>query len=214
MKIVGITGRSGCGKSSVTAWLAAAGYPCVDADRIARAVTEPGSACLPALQARFGADILDKNGQLCRRLLAQRAFATPEGTAALTAITFPEIARRVTAAARAAQAQGSKLFFVDGAVLVGTPFARECQTMVLVTAPYAQSVRRICARDGVTPETARQRLDAQTPEAVLRAAADYEIVNDGNFARLITQARAMLARLQKEDNEKETDVTPESPDPR
>lgn len=95
MKIVGITGRSGCGKSSATKFLAGQGYPCIDADLIARQILLPGSPCLAALRERFGDDILDTNGTLQRRLLADRAFATPEGTRALTDITQPEILRRI-----------------------------------------------------------------------------------------------------------------------
>ena len=87
MRVVGITGRSGCGKSSATNFLREQGYPCIDADLVAREVLLPGSACIPQLQAAFGTDIADENGEVRRRLLADRAFATPEGTAALTAIT-------------------------------------------------------------------------------------------------------------------------------
>ena len=98
MKIIGITGRSGCGKSSATNFLREQGYPCIDADLVAREVLLPGSACIPQLQALFGADIADEHGQVRRRLLADRAFATPEGTAALTGVTQPEILRRIDAA--------------------------------------------------------------------------------------------------------------------
>ena len=62
MKVIGITGRSGCGKSTVTRWLAEQGVPCIDADLIAREVLYPGSPCLDQLQQRFGADILDEDG--------------------------------------------------------------------------------------------------------------------------------------------------------
>ncbi|MGN0984440.1 MAG: dephospho-CoA kinase, partial [Gemmiger sp.] len=126
MKVIGITGRSGCGKSSVTRFLAAQGYPCIDADLVAREALSPGSPCLAALEKRFGADIFDQNGALRRRLLADRAFETPEGTAALTAITHPEILRRIDAQIAAAKQAGAELVFVDGAVLVGTPFEEKC----------------------------------------------------------------------------------------
>lgn len=202
MKIVAITGRSGCGKSSVTGYFAAQGCPCIDADQISREVLCPGSPCLPQLQARFGADILDETGALRRRLLADRAFATPEGTAALTAITHPEILRRIRARIEAAAAQGSALVFVDGAVIVGTPFAHCCDRLILVTAPYEQSVARICARDGISPEMARRRLDAQTPVETLRAAADIELCNDGTLEELLTQCAGLLARLRQEAHEK------------
>ena len=60
MKVVGITGRSGCGKSSATKFLAGQGYPCIDADLIAREMLLPGSPCIAQLQEKFGADIVDE----------------------------------------------------------------------------------------------------------------------------------------------------------
>ena len=200
MKIVGITGRSGCGKSSATSFLRAQGYPCVDADLVAREVLLPGSACIPRLQAAFGTDIADENGEVRRRLLADRAFATPEGTARLTAITQPEILRRIDAALAAAKSAGAALAFVDGAVIVGTPFEQRCDALILVTAPYDTSVARICARDGIAPEMARRRLDAQTPLETLCAAATAELVNDGTPEQLREKLQLLLQKLEKEEH--------------
>lgn len=200
MKIIGITGRSGCGKSSATNFLREEGYPCIDADLVAREVLLPGSACIPQLQALFGADIADEHGQVRRRLLADRAFATPEGTAALTGVTQPEILRRIDAALAEAEAAGAKLAFVDGAVIVGTPFEAKCDALLLVTAPYDTSVARICARDGIAPEMARRRLDAQTPLETLRAAATAELVNDGTPEQLRQKLQLLLRELEKEEH--------------
>ena len=86
-----------------------------------------------------------------------------------------------------------------GAVIVGTPFEARCDHLLLVTAPYESSVQRICARDGITPEMARRRLDAQTPLETLRAAATAEIVNDGSLFQLENQIKAFLRSLRKED---------------
>ena len=200
MKIIGITGRSGCGKSSATNFLREQGYPCIDADLVAREMLLPGSACIPQLQALFGADIADEHGQVRRRLLADRAFATPEGTAALTGVTQPEILRRIDAALAEAEAAGAKLAFVDGAVIVGTPFEAKCDALLLVTAPYDTSVARICARDGIAPEMARRRLDAQTPLETLRAAATAELVNDGTPEQLRQKLQLLLRELEKEEH--------------
>ena len=200
MKIVGITGRSGCGKSSATKFLAQQGYPCIDADQVAREVMLPGSPCLAALQAHFGADILDETGALRRRLLADRAFATPEGTRLLTELTQPEILRRIEADLQCAQAAGAELAFVDGGVIVGSPFQARCDELVLITAPYEVSVQRICARDGIAPEMARRRLDAQTPLEQLRAAATIEIANDGTPQQLQARIRELLQTLRKEEH--------------
>lgn len=201
MKIIGITGRSGCGKSSVTKFLAAQGYPCIDADRIARDVLQKGSPCLAILQAHFGADILDEQGDLRRRLLADRAFATPEGTRLLTEVTQPEILRRIETQLQQAEAEGAPFAFVDGAVIVGTPFQARCDRLLLVTTPYETSVQRICARDGIAPAMARRRLDAQTPLETLRAAATEEIVNDGPLSQLEDKIKAFLHSLRKEEHE-------------
>ena len=200
MKIIGITGRSGCGKSSATNFLAEQGYPCIDADRIAREVLLPGSACLAQLQASFGQDILDSDGTLKRHLLADRAFATPEGTRTLTAITQPEILRRIEERLRQAETGGAGMAFVDGAVIVGTPFEARCDALILITAPYETSVQRICSRDGISEEMARRRLDAQTPLEELRRAATVEIVNDGTVPQLIEQIKEYLAYLRKEEH--------------
>lgn len=198
MKIVGITGRSGCGKSSATKFLAGQGYPCIDADLIARQILLPDSPCLAALRERFGDDILDTNGSLQRRLLADRAFATPEGTRALTDITQPEILRRIEEELTIARASGAAIAFVDGAVIVGTPFQARCDALLLITAPYEISVARICTRDNISPEMARRRLDAQTPLETLRAAATREIVNDGTPEQLEAKIREILYALEKE----------------
>lgn len=200
MKIIGITGRSGCGKSSATNFLAQQGYPCIDADRIAREVLLPGSACLIQLQEHFGADILEEDGTLKRRLLADRAFATPEGTRILTDITQPEILRRIEALLQQAEASGAEYAFVDGAVIVGTPFEKRCDELLLITAPYETSVQRICQRDGISQEMAQRRLDAQTPLETLRAAATAEILNDGTTQQLETKVKAYLISLGKEEH--------------
>ena len=116
----------------------------------------------------------------------------------LTAITQPEIYHRLDLAMAEARQAGEKLFFVDGAVIVGTPFQKRCSHLVLVAAPYETSVQRICARDGIAPEMARRRLDAQLPENVLRAAADFVIENDGTLQQMQQRCNALLTALRKE----------------
>ena len=152
MITLGITGRSGCGKSTVTAVFAAHGVPLVDADQLSREILLPGSPLLPQLAARFGGDILKPDGTLDRRLLADRAFATPEGKAALDSLTHPAIVARIRAAKQAAQVAEAPLFVLDGAVIVGTAAQAECDRLCVVTAPFETSVARIVARDGISPE--------------------------------------------------------------
>ena len=189
MITLGITGRSGCGKSTVTAIFSSKGVPLVDADQCSREMLLPGSPLLPQLAARFGADILKEDGTLDRHLLADRAFAAPEGKAALDALS------RIRAAKEAARRAGAPLFVLDGAVIVGSAAEGECDQLAVVTAPFETSVARIAARDGISPEMAARRLNAQTPEAELLAHADYILRNDGPLAALETAAAALCDAL-------------------
>ena len=176
MITLGITGRSGCGKSTVTAVFAAHGVPLADADQLSREILLPGSPLLPQLAARFGGDILKPDGTLDRRLLADRAFATPEGKAALDSLTHPAIVARI----------------------VGTAAQAECDRLCVVTAPFETSVARIVARDGISPEMAARRLNAQTPERTLTAQADYTLHNDAGLEALQAAAARLCERLQAE----------------
>lgn len=194
MITVAITGRSGVGKSTVTAQFTKVGISVVDADRVARDVLAVGSDCLPKLQVAFGEDIC-KDGILDRKLLADRAFSTPEGTKILTKITHPEIIRRICTAKEKARMNGAKIFAIDGAVVLGTPCEAECDRFVVVTAPYNVSVARIVARDGIAPEMAQRRLNAQISEETLRAHADYVIENDGDTAALMRQIENTITNL-------------------
>ena len=195
MRTLGITGRSGCGKSTVTALFRSHGVPVADADQLSRDILLPGSPLLPKLAERFGANILNPDGTLNRRLLADRAFATPEGKAALDGITHPEIVARIRAAKAAAEQSGAVLFVLDGAVIVGTEAEAECDELLVVTAPFETSVARIAARDGIAPEMAARRLNAQTPEAVLTGKADYILRNDADLETLTARAEALYQTL-------------------
>ena len=193
--IVAVTGRSGSGKSTVAEYYRAQGYPVLDADREARAVTEPGSPVLAELRRQFGADILDDQGRLRRRLLAQRAFAAPEGTRALTRITHPAIIARLLEGVERARRASAPLCFVDGSTIIGEPFEPYCDAFVVVTAPEEDELARIQARDGISAGEARARLEAQLPQETLADRADYLIVNDGTLEQLRRQARQVLTAL-------------------
>ena len=166
----------------MTEVFAARGVPVADADRISREILQPGSPVLADLAGRFGPDILREDGTLDRRGLAD-------------AITHPAIVRRIEAAREAARRAGSPLFVIDGAVLVGSVIDGIWDTLVVVAAPYEVSVARIVARDGIRPEMARRRLDAQLPEEALAARADILLENDGAIEQLRQKAEALADSL-------------------
>lgn len=144
-------------------------------------------------------DIIAPDGTLQRHMLADRAFKTPEGTQRLTEITHPAIQKIILDARNRAEQQGSELFFIDGAVIVGTALEKICDDVLLVYTPYEVSVQRICARDGIEPAMARRRLDAQMPLEVLQRAAKYQLCNDGPLEIVYTVLDEILAELLNKD---------------
>lgn len=195
MQVVAVTGRSGSGKSTVSAYYASLGYPVLDADRVSREVVCPGGACLAALCAAFGPEILAPDGALDRAALAARAFATPEAAHRLTQITHPAIVKALLeGVARAAQT-GKPFVFVDGAVIVGEAFEPYCDKIIVIVTTEREALSRIMLRDGISKPAARARLAAQRPEAELRAAADHLIENTGDERHLREAARRVLERL-------------------
>lgn len=198
MKTVAITGRSGCGKSTVAEYYRSRGFSVLDGDAVAREVTQPGSPCLPALAKAFGADILDEGGALRRGVLAQRAFDAKGGARRLTDITHPEIVRRLLAGVAQARAAGAKLVFVDGAVIVGAPFEPFCDAIIVVRAPQQALEQRIMRRDGISRQAAQARLASQPAQERLDAAATFLLDNTGSEQALRAQARAVLESLLKE----------------
>lgn len=198
MKTVAITGRSGCGKSTVAEYYRSRGFSVLDGDAVAREVAQPGSPCLPELAKAFGADILDEGGALRRGVLAQRAFATKGDARRLTDITHPEIVRRLLAGVAQARAVGAKLVFVDGAVIVGAPFEPFCDAVIVVRAPQQVLEQRIMRRDGISRQAAQARLASQPAQERLDAAATFLLDNTGSEQALRAQARAVLENLLKE----------------
>lgn len=198
MWLVGITGRSGGGKSCVTGHYRALGYPCADGDAVSRQVCAPGSECLGALADAFGREILDENGALLRRKLADIAFADAEKTARLESITHPHILAEVQRQLEQAEKQGHPLFFMEGAAIVDHPFEKNCDRIIVVTSEMRLSISRIILRDGISKTSANRRLAAQLPEERLVRAADYVIKNNGSLDALYQKADDVLAKLLQE----------------
>ena len=100
---IGLTGPIGCGKSTAAGWLGELGAVVVDADEIARSVTDPGSATFEAVIDRFGVDVLRTDGALDRAALGRLVFSDPAALADLEAIIHPAVRPRIVAAVAAAE---------------------------------------------------------------------------------------------------------------
>lgn len=192
---VGITGRSGSGKTMVARHYASLGYPVADGDEISRKILRPQSPALAKLAEVFGADILAEDGTLLRRELAARAFAKPDGNQLLIDITHPYIINEMMQMARQAEQEGQPLFFMDGAMIVGYALQPYCDKIIVVQTQQEEAVKRIIERDKITRQEAEKRLAAQLPQHILNNAANYLITNTTTPGAVIQQANEVLEKL-------------------
>lgn len=195
MLVVGLTGRSGSGKTTVSKYYAGKGFPVVDGDAVSRLVTVKGSACLDELVAAFGDSILCEDGSLNRKRLGEIVFGSAEKNEELVGITHPYILRYFQEQAQVAKANGARLMFLDGAMIVGGPTQVMCDKIIVVTSEEKLAISRIILRDGISKTAANLRLAAQLDDATLRAAADYLIENNGSEAQLLRKADEALNSL-------------------
>ena len=185
MLIIGLTGNTGTGKSTIASQLRADGVPVVDADELARAVVAPGSQALEAIAETFGSDYIGTDGTLRRKALGQLVFGDPDARRQLEAITHPEIAQRAQAAFQTFRKAGHSIALYDSAILVESGLYKGLDGLIVVTAERRQQIARIMARDAISRSAAVQRVDAQLPMADKVAVADLVIDNSGSPEALI-----------------------------
>lgn len=197
--VVGLTGPTGAGKTAVARVFEAAGIPVIDTDGLAREVVKPGSPCLEQLVQAFSPAILRDDGTLDRAALAARAFATPQTTERLNAITHPAIIARSLEQLRACAAQGYRAAAIDAPLLYESGMDALCAQVAVITAPAAKRRARIMARDGLSAEQAARRMAAQPADAFYRERRPaWFVVNDGSPEQLEDEARRIAAQIREQ----------------
>lgn len=192
MKMIGLTGGIGSGKSTVAKLLAEHGFSVVDADQLAREVVEPGQPALAELAEAFGQDVLLADGSLNRSELAARAFVDKERTELLNAITHPRIQELRERRFQEAKDAGSDAVVYDMPLLVEQGVDKNMDLTVVVDVDVEERIRRLVATRGLTEEDARRRIAAQVADAERLAAADVVIDNNGPVEALGEQVDQLV----------------------
>lgn len=156
---MGLTGPSGAGKSEIVRRLLVNNaVVCIDMDFLARQVTAVGSDCLQRLVNAFSADILNADGTLNRKALAKIAFATPEGAQLLNRITHPSIIAETERLLSQYQSDPAvDVVILDAPLLLESGMEQICDKVIAVLADSDTRISRICLRDGITTDVAKQR---------------------------------------------------------
>ena len=175
MKIIGVTGGIGSGKTTVCSMFASFGAEIVDADEIARAVTKSSGAAYSEIIDAFGEEILLPDGEINRKALGKIVFQDKKSLKLLNKIThkyvFEEIKRRI-------ETSLAKVIVLDVPLLFSSDFPFECDLTVGVILDKEERIKRVEKRDGLAREEILKRIENQISDEDLRDRADVIIENN------------------------------------
>lgn len=188
MKILGLTGGSGTGKSAACTAFARLGCGVIDADATYRTLCDTCEPMLKEIQNVFG-NVFSTDGKLDRKKLGAIVFADAQKLQQLNAITHPYIRQAARDAFAAYSKRGCLLCIYDAPVLFEGQMETLCDKTCAVLAARNTRIARIVARDAITEEYAALRIDAQKDDAFYRERCDYVVQNDADLDTLYTQVR-------------------------
>ena len=178
MHIIGITGPTGCGKTTLLRVIEAHGGFAVDCDALYYEMLRENAPMRAALTEAFG-DIFLPEGRLDRPKLGNRVFSDPAALDCLNAIVYYHMGQKMRALLAEQAGQSRPYFAIDAINLIESGLADLCDTTVAVLAPKALRLARIMARDGISEDYARRRIDAQKPDEFYRSRCNDTLENAG-----------------------------------
>ena len=195
-KIIGLTGQTGAGKTTVSRAFADAGFAVIDCDQLARDLQQRPEV-LQSLAGVFGPAILAGDGTLDRRALAAAAFASPEQTQKLGGVMYPIIPDEINRLIAEFTENGRHLILLDAPTLLESGVDKMCGKKIAVLADEELRLLRILRRDGITEEQARARMKAQHKDSFYSLRCDYVLTNNSTEDALYKQGAELAAALKK-----------------
>ena len=192
MKIIGITGGTGAGKSALSAKLGQLGATVIDSDLISHQVSKKGGAAFDEIVTSFGADILDKAGEIDRKKLGKVVFENPDKLELLEKITHKHIFERMQQEIESCTTDAAVL---DVPLLFQCDFPIRCDLTVAVIADEETRIERIINRDGITKDAVVARIKNQLSNDEYKALADVCFENNSGPEEIEKFARRLLGKL-------------------
>lgn len=172
--VIGITGGSGVGKTTVCKWFLKHGFKVIDGDKISREVTLPDSPVLNEIADAFGKEFILPDGTLDRKGLGKLVFSDEKALQKLNGIIHPAITEKVKE-----ELCNTENAVIDAAALHECDVYKLCDFCIFVSAPIGIRTERIAKRDNITEDYAKMRISAQKSDEYYREKCKYEIINDG-----------------------------------
>lgn len=192
---IGLTGGVGCGKSTVSRYLAKHGIPIIDGDKISREAVMPGSPVMRDIERLFGSEMLTEDGNLNREKMAELVFSDEGKRQILNGLIHPFVWKKTEEATLAAQETGHRFVVLDMPLLLEIGWNLRVESVWVVTVPQEVQIRRVQKRDGVTREQAMARIRKQMPTVSKIGYADIVIDNSGTEEETYRQVDEALAEI-------------------
>ena len=197
MRVFGLTGGIGSGKSTVARLFREEKIPVVDADRISREITSPGKPAYIEIVGRFGEEILLPDGRIDRKILGAIIFSNAGKRADLEAITHPRIAEGMREAVSALASEGHPVAIVEAALIHEKEPQGMFDAVIGVRCGRGLQVERLMRRDGIPREQALRIVSSQMDPEEKALTSDYVIDNSGDLAGTRAQVRALAKILRQ-----------------
>lgn len=194
MRIIGITGGVGAGKTQILSYIETH-YRCrvIRADEAAHMLEEPGQECYVRLVELLGQDILNKDGTINKRRMADIVFANQETLTRVNAIVHPEVKKYILEQIRHEQEQGAvDFFFIEAALLIEERYDLIADELWYIHADAAVREKRLVQERHYSTEKAAAIMKGQLSEAEFRKHCGVVIQNNGDLRETYRQVRAVL----------------------
>ena len=194
MKVIGLTGGIGSGKSTITSYLLGKGLPVIDADKLSRDIVAPGSEGLEKIALHFGSAYLMPDGQLDRAKMGAAVFSDSAKLGLLNSLLHPILRLEIQKKINQYRVMQYPLIFLDAAILIEAGMQDLVDEIWLIYATPENQIQRIMQRDHFNRQQALDRIKSQMPIEEKKQYADRIIDNNGTREKTIEQVAVLLAK--------------------
>ena len=193
--VVGLTGQTGAGKTTVSDSLAQNTITVINADDVSKIVMDTNKSCLGDIVVAFGCQIIDRNGQLKRKVLADIVFHDAEKLELLNRTVYPYIVEKIKDMLDEYKAANTPLVILDAPTLYEAGCDKYCDYVIAIIAPEEMRLKRIQERDNISEEHAKARIASQHNDEFFIQHADYVIENTGDKLSLISSFNEVMRSI-------------------